>query len=115
MATPLLTIDTAKFSDPLQKLNEVVNENEVAVIVVGLPRGMDGQETAQTELARKFASELKKKTGLPVYLQDEAATSLVAEDELKASGQQYDKSDIDKLAASIILRDWLTHTEVRAK
>lgn len=115
MATPLTTLDIQRFPNILEKLEQLIEENEVVAVVVGLPRGMEGQETAQTASARQFADQLKKLCHIPVHLQDEAATSLVAEDELKVSGQQYDKSDIDKLAAAIILRDWLMNTEVGAK
>ena len=72
---------------------------------------MQGQETGQTVSARKFARELEHACSVTVYLQDEAATSLLAKDELEARKKPYKKGDIDKLAATYILRDWLQSAE----
>lgn len=81
-------------------------ENAQAV-VVGLPRGLDGQETEQTLFTREFAKELENRTGLNVYLQDEAVTSELAEHELFAKRKAYSKADVDALAATFILDDFL--------
>jgi len=75
--------------------------------VVGLPRGLDGQETTQTEVARVFADRLLAMVRIPVVLQDEAVTSRKAEEELAARGKPYVKGDIDALAATYILEDYL--------
>jgi len=79
--------------------------------VVGLPRGMQGQHTAQTAEAEAFAKSLRAQSGLPVHMQDEAVTSKQAEDELKGRGKPYGKGDIDALAATYILQDWLASQE----
>lgn len=107
MASPLLTLDRQQSEDIYAEINNLIIEHDIREVVVGLPRGMEGQETAQTQIAREFAVKLKSTCGLPVHMQDEAATSLAAEDKLKASGKPYEKADIDKVAASIILDDWL--------
>jgi RNase H-fold protein (predicted Holliday junction resolvase) len=61
----------------------------------------------------QFVLELKQHFPLPVYMQDEALTSKHAEEELQARGKLYSKEDIDALAATYILDDWLTeHHEV---
>jgi len=107
LPSPLLTIDRQKVGDVFVRIKELIAEHKVRAVVVGLPRGMSGQETAQTTSARQFASDLEAACGIEVSLQDEAATSILAEDELKAHGKNYEKGDIDKLAASYILQDWL--------
>jgi putative holliday junction resolvase len=91
--------------DNLQRL---IDDEQVGVIVVGLPRGLDGQETAQTQAARDFANEVGRRTGLPVSLQDEAGTSVQAEAELLASRKEYNKSAVDAQAAAIILADYVS-------
>ena len=88
-------------------LMDLIEREQVGVLVVGLPRGMDGQETAQTKIARDFAAELQSKCDLPVHMQDEAVTSVQAESELKASGKGYNKATVDAYAATIILQDYL--------
>lgn len=86
--------------------NLVLGENAISV-VIGLPRGMDSQETEQTKLVRNFGMKLEKHLDVPVYYQDEAVTSKLAEEALSRSGKPYDKSAIDALAATYILEDFL--------
>jgi putative Holliday junction resolvase len=90
-----------------ENLQQLIETEQVGTLVVGLPRGLDGQETAQTAVARAFAAELAHKTGLPVHLQDEAGTSVQAEAELRGSKKGYNKGQVDALAAAIILQDYL--------
>ena len=89
-------------------LGEYCSAEHCVRLVVGLPRGLSGQETAQTRFARTFAETAQKRLGLPVVLQDEAVTSRQAEAELIARGKPYNKGDIDALAATYILEDYLT-------
>ncbi len=92
------------FMTALRKLIEAENAQ---VLVVGLPRGLDGQHTDQTRAVETFTDELRRSCGLPVHLQDEAVTSKQAEAELEARGKPYERGDIDALAATYILEDWL--------
>ena len=112
-ASPLTTLDDPKTF--LQDIAAICKDEDVAQIVLGLPRGMDGQETAQTVLARAFGVDLANYLGaaghqLPLYWTDEALTSQKAETELRARAgkrQQFQKGDVDALAATYILEDFL--------
>ncbi len=98
--------------DSLQaKLQATLKDRDVSVVVVGLPRGLDGQDTQQTLAVRQFATDLEQQVGHQVYLQDEALTSVQAEAELKQRGQQWAKADVDSLAAVYILQDFLDSSE----
>ena len=88
-------------------LEALIAETETGLLVVGLPRNLSGNDTQQTVKVREFAAELEKRTHLPVELQDEALTSQKAEEELSARGKPYQKGDIDALAATYILEDYL--------
>jgi putative pre-16S rRNA nuclease len=102
---PLVTLThTATIFDDLNKL---IAEHQIGTVVVGLPRGLDGQSTAQTRSVERFAKELRSHTQLPLYWQDEAVTSRQAEEELKRRKKPYAKGDIDALAAIYILEDFL--------
>lgn len=90
-----------------QQLQTCIHENEIAALVVGLPRGLDGQETEQTKKVRQFTAQLREKIDLPTVFQDEAATSIKAEAELAARGKGYNLSMVDSLAATYILEDFL--------
>lgn len=107
MPAPLETIDTEVVSDVNSHISGLIKQIEATVLVVGLPRGLDGQESLQTKYVRDFASQLNKHIDIPIVMQDEAVTSVEAEKILKARGKPYSKADIDKEAAAIILNDYL--------
>jgi len=90
------------FSGALQAL---INEYQPDILVVGLPRSLEGNETAQTAYVRAFCDEKLVAYGLPVLFQDETLSSRVAEDRLK--GKAHTKGDIDAQAAVVILEDYL--------
>src|SRR6185369_17047614 len=78
---PLLTIDRSETDNVFETIDKLILENEVQTVVIGLPRGLEGQETGQTQTVRQFAKELKEQLGVKVELQDEAGTSVLAEEE----------------------------------
>jgi putative Holliday junction resolvase len=105
LASPLTTIrHTPAVIDDIQKL---IAAEGATTLVLGLPRGLDGQETAQTARIQAFGNELQTRLGLPLHWQDEAVTSRKAEAELEARGKPYQKGDIDALSATYILEDFL--------
>lgn len=102
---PLTTLERgASFFDDLGRL---IKSEDAEALIVGLPRGMEGQHTAQTEEAEAFARSLVKRFDMPVHLQDETLTSKHAIAELTARGKPYKRGDVDALAATYILQDWL--------
>lgn len=92
-------IESEVFTDVLK----VINDFQAVAVVVGLPRGLDGQETAQTLKTREFTSKLKRATTVPVYMIDEAGTTKSAEER----SMIYPDASIDSLAAMIVLEDFL--------
>lgn len=108
--SPLTTLDAPMTT--AQSIQNLIEQHTVVALCVGLPRGLDGQETDQTRAIRAFVEDLKRTVTIPVYLQDEAVTSRQAEAELQARGKPYVKGDIDALAATYILEDFLRdHSE----
>lgn len=107
---PLTTLEND--DNFFESLKQIINHEDAGTLVVGLPRGLQGQSTDQTRFTEAFALKLKETIGLPVYLQDESVTSEHAEAELRNRGKDYSKGDIDALAATYILDDWLAeHAE----
>ena len=88
-------------------LKDLLTKHEVDEIVVGYPRNMNGDPTAQTELVEAFVADIEPQLSLPIVFQDESLTSRRAEHELQARGKPYEKGDIDALAATYILEDYL--------
>lgn len=111
IAHPLVTIEnTPETPSVLQRL---VDEQQAVGLVVGLPRNLNGDDTAQTRTVKAFVRALQEHITMPVYWQDEAVTSRKAEAELTERGKPYAKGDIDALAATYILEDFLhDHPEV---
>lgn len=106
---PLTTLDRDR--DFFAELEKLITEEDAGALVVGFPRGMQGQSTAQTAATEDFVVDLKQHVSLPIVFQDEALTSNKAEAELEARGRNYSKADIDALAATYILEDFLSeHT-----
>jgi putative holliday junction resolvase len=103
LAQPFKVIDGQH--DPLASIREVVGDRGITGIVLGLPRGLDGQETAQTALVRRFAERLKT-LGAEVYFQDEAATTAAVQTYLK-SKKLRSRTELDAEAAALILQDFL--------
>ena len=109
LASPLTTLIN---DDQIwEKLQRIIAQENVGTLVVGLPRGLDGQETGQTQTVRDFVTELQAHFELPVVWQDEAGTSVEAEAQLCATRKRYNKHEIDAQAAAIILQDYLNNQE----
>ncbi len=102
---PLITLESDDTFWPA--LENIIEVEGVEIVVVGFPRGMQGQHTAQTEAIEAFTAELRQHVALPIHMQDEALTSKHAETELRARGKPYDRAAIDALAATYILEDFL--------
>ncbi len=104
---PLMTIDGSDVTIAVEHIVRLVVEHRVSAVVAGWPRGLAGQITDQTRLVESFVGHLQAALDIPVHLQDEALTSQKAEAELDARRKPYVKGDIDALAATYILDDFL--------
>ncbi|MBH1980160.1 Holliday junction resolvase RuvX [Candidatus Saccharibacteria bacterium] len=89
----------------VQTIAELVIQENASKLIVGYPRNQQGESTAQSAYVEAFAAQLADIA--PVVFQDESLTSVVAENRLKARGKSYEKGDIDKEAAAIILQDYM--------
>lgn len=106
VATPLTTIDAG---DGLpERLAGLAREHGCETVVVGLPRGLSGRDTASTRVARDLARALAEQ-GMDVRLWDERFSSAEAERVLLAAGRRREqrRTERDRIAAAIILQGWL--------
>lgn len=83
------------------KVQELIAQHNACAVVVGLPRGLNGQETEQTIWAIKITKELEDSLEEPVFSIDEALTTKFAEDRAN-SGES-----VDSVAAGILLEDFV--------
>lgn len=106
IASPLKTLPNRP--EIYEDVAALVREQGATAVVVGWPRGLEGQTTDQTKIVEAFVEHLRQTVGVPVYLQDEALTSRKAEAELQHRKKPFTKEEVDALAATYILEDYLT-------
>ena len=90
-----------------ETIRELITSHNVTDLVVGNPRNLQGKDTDQTRYVHSFVDGLRAIIKIPIHLQDEALTSVKAEDELKERQMPYEKADVDALAATYILNDYI--------
>ena len=115
LAAPLTTISAAPREQALAKIVSLARQEEAVAVVVGLPLTLRGEVGPQAEVVRRFAAELEAAIGLPIHLFDERLTTAAAEQQLRELGVKPEKrkQQIDQVAASIILQDFLDHRRSR--
>ena len=91
------------------RVQELVDEFEISALVLGLPTSLSGDEGVSAVGARALGEELSAATGVRVEYLDERFTSKLAEGVLLDSGmKRRDRREtVDKVAAAIILQDYL--------
>jgi len=103
---PILTSS----SEPFEAVLTVIKEYGAIGVVLGLPRGLEGQKTSQTQYSINFARELLSKApNLPLFMIDEAGTSIKARDHIgKRTGLS-----VDSESAAIFLEDFINLKDIQ--
>jgi putative holliday junction resolvase len=117
LASPWKTIaNDANVGAAAQRLAVEINAllaepDGLAAIVVGLPRRLSGEANDETPRVQKLVELLRREVSLPVELQDERLTSHAADEILSARERDWRKrkKQLDAMAASLILQDYLDH------
>ena len=109
IASPLEFIPAEPFAEVLTKLRELIRDKEVELIVIGMPRNMDGTYGPAAEKVREFGTALKDAIAIPIKLWDERLTSTQANKLLISGGVRRDKrkEKVDGMAAAIFLQSYL--------
>ena len=108
-ANPLLTIET---KDLMNWLMDYFAKEQVDEVVIGHPTQMNGEESESMNYIRPFMGNFKKQfPNKPITMYDERFTSVLAHRAMLAGGMKkkdrQDKAVVDKIAACIILEDYL--------
>ena len=113
LARPYDTLRGASDDEIVERVLAAVREEGVGAVVLGLPLGLEGHDTPQTEITRAFAEKLAARLNIPIHLQDERYTSHDANDILKSKGMspRESRNHIDATAAAVLLRQWLKEQE----
>lgn len=109
MATGITTIWRSSFPADLARLKQIIDDRAVEILVIGLPYTMDGNLGSQAKQVQKFARRVSTGLKLPIEYVDERLTSYAAEQMMIAANISVseNKATIDRIAAAVILQQWL--------
>ena len=109
IAQPFKTLNYDDIDHLINQLSEIITEKQVNKVVVGIPYNMKGDDTQQTTKVREFVSILEQKLGYEIIFVDERLTSSEAEKFMHQMDIKtgFNKDKIDKIAASIILQEYI--------
>lgn len=109
IASPVTVIKEIRQEVLAEKIADIAKQKHAELIVMGLPRNMDGSEGESAENVRAFSEILKEKTSLEIVLRDERCTTVTAYEYLNITDTRGKKRKtvVDSVAATIILEDFL--------
>lgn len=109
LASPVSVINESYRPKLIDKIKDIINIKKPELIVVGLPKNMDGSLGFRAQACTEFANDLTEKTGIKTVLWDERLTSVIAHRHLQSTGkrERKHKEIIDAAAATEILQSYL--------
>ncbi len=112
-ATPLPTLKANEGIPRWDLIAALIKQWRPDALIVGYPTKADGSNLYVTKPARRFARALKTQFELPVFLVDERLSTVEARAQLFAEGgyRKLKKSEVDSMAACVILEQWLQSSE----
>ena len=117
LARPLETLAVTNEANAVDRVARRIAELEqddggIAAVVVGMPSSLDGTPTPQTAQVLAFIALLRTRTTVPIATEDERLTSREAESRLARREKDWRKrkAQIDAVAASVFLQDYLDRT-----
>lgn len=98
-----------KLRRTLARIEELIEEYDVGLIVLGLPLNMDDSQGERARKTLEFQESLQRRTGLPVVMSDERLTTVEAEEIMRKQGIPREKFHdyVDMIAAGIILEEYM--------
>ncbi len=109
LASPLAIVDRLAEVGGVRSILKMVQENNVSLIIVGLPLSMSGVAGQQAEKVQGFVRELSQATTVPIELRDERLSTLSAGRLMRESMGRRPKKHArdDAAAAAVILQGYL--------
>ncbi len=108
--TPYGRIANTSEAAVIKELKKIIDDELIELIIIGLPFLTDGQKTSTTAKTQAFVNFIREHFTLPVEEQDETLSTFEAENRMKNSPRynfQVDLKQIDAVAASVILEDFI--------
>ncbi|HIY61180.1 MAG TPA: Holliday junction resolvase RuvX [Candidatus Eisenbergiella pullistercoris] len=100
-----------KLRRTLARIEELIREYGVELIVLGLPKNMNDTEGERVAATKEFAEKLERRTALPVIFRDERLTTVAADRAMMEAGirRENRKEHVDRIAAVLILQEYLDY------
>ncbi|MEN8098341.1 MAG: Holliday junction resolvase RuvX, partial [Chloroflexota bacterium] len=116
VARPLTVLQHQSRIKDMQAISELVEKHEVSLLVCGYPLNSSGMEGQRAAWVRRFLEELAGRLTIPTVLWDETYSTKRADSILRQNRGRVSRSErktqIDALAAAVILQDYLdTHLQ----
>ncbi|MDE6863148.1 MAG: Holliday junction resolvase RuvX [Eubacterium sp.] len=91
------------------RLIEIINKEKAEMVVIGLPRNMDGSYGFRAEKCRELGELLKSEIDIPVDFEDERLTTVIAHDILSSNNVcgKKRKNTVDAVSAVVILQSYI--------
>lgn len=97
------TIEASGQDEVIARIKAIVDEDDINIVVVGMPVNMDGESTEMTAAVERFVEKLRNHLTIPVQTTDERLTTEMAKQLLRG----VDQKDRDQVAAQILLQNFL--------
>jgi putative holliday junction resolvase len=109
IAQPLEFIPAEPFDGVLRRLRQLLAEKAVELVLVGMPRNMDGSFGPAAQKVQRFVEALQQDLTVPIKTLDERLTTVQANRLLLQANVRRDqrKQKVDKMAAAILLQGYL--------
>ena len=113
IAYPYKTIINFGLNNLKYEIKKIIANETIESIVIGLPIGLNGKDTIQTQKVREFRLQILD-LNIPIHFEDERLSSLAAAKSMKIEKIKtgFNKGMIDKRAAAIILQQFLDKKKI---
>src|SRR5205814_1325481 len=113
IAQPLKFIEAEPFAKFLDRVKEILREKEVELILIGMPRNMDGSYGPAALKVQEFVAVLKDAVAVPIQTVDERLSSVQAQKFLRDAGKKskQQRGQVDQTAAAILLQSYLDNVQ----
>ncbi len=107
LATPLKIINRDDDQVAIEEIITIVRQNEIGLVIAGLPLNMNGSEGQQAIKTRSFVTELSNFLEVPVEYRDERLSTVSARELLQGGRKTDNDTRYDAAAAAVILQVYL--------
>lgn len=109
LATAFTTINENYAPKLVEKIKDIITEQKPEMIVIGLPRNMDGSYGFRCDKCKELGELLKNEIDIPVEFEDERLTTVIAHDILSNNNvkSKKHKKNVDAVSAVVILQGFI--------